>query len=116
MQESTPFDNPLMPNARLRQMYLAIMRVQAVEQSLGPKQRCGVLGREACLVAATIGLGPGDRISDTLHGPAMRFLRGQPLDRALHPELRSRRRPVLAECGPAASLPDNPATAERLWL
>lgn len=114
MADSAPYENPLIPHARLRQMFLAIMRLRALEQSLRAKNRSGALGREACLVAGSIDLGPADLVSDTLHGPAVQFLRGQALHLTLKP-VPSRRRGVFAECGSAAALPRIDASIERLW-
>lgn len=114
MGESAPHENPLIPNARLRQMYLAMLRLRAVEQSLRVKDRSGALGREASLVAGAIDLGPGDLISDTFHGPAVRFMRGQPLHLALG-RRSSSRRGVFAECGSAAALPHVEVSVDRLW-
>ncbi|GAC1419117.1 MAG: hypothetical protein NVSMB62_11530 [Acidobacteriaceae bacterium] len=114
MGDSAPYENPLIPNARLRQMYLAIMRLRALEQSLRAKDRSGALGREACLVAGSIDLGRGDLVSDALQGPAVRFLRGQALHLALKPGP-SRRRGFFSECGSATVLPRIGTGPERLW-
>ncbi len=115
MAETVAFDNPLMPSARLREMYLAMMRLSALEHSLHPKSRSGVLGLEACLVGSSVGLVPGDLVSDSHEGAAMCFLRGQALHRALEPNVKSRKRGLLADCGAATTLPTVRLPYDRLW-
>ena len=52
------WENPLIPNARLRQMYRAMMRLRGLARALPAKGRDG-LGMEACLVSTSVDLGPG---------------------------------------------------------
>lgn len=116
MAGSEPFENPLVPNARLRQMLLAMHRARAVEQHVPLRRRAGVTGLEACLIAPAIDLGPEDLLSDTLHGPALDFLRGVPLQTAFDPASRSRKRPVLADAGSGRPLPWSGRPEDRLWI
>lgn len=111
-----PFENPLVPNARLKQMLLAMHRARAVERAVPLRRRAGLTGLEACLVAPAIDLGPEDLISDALHGPALSFLRGTPLHAALDPGARSRKKPVLADSGAADPLAWSPRSDDRLWM
>lgn len=116
MAASEPFENPLVPNARLKQMLLAMHRVRATEQALPLKSRSGANGLEACLVAPAIDLDPGDLVSDALHGGAIAFLRGTPLHLALNCKARFLRNPLMADSGAARPLTWNPRHEDRLWM
>lgn len=116
MGHKEPFENPLVPNARLKQILLAMHRVHAFDRALPLKQRSGVAGLEACLVAPAIDLGPGDLVSDALRGATLDFLRGTPLHLALNPKARSLKNRVLADSGASSPLPWTPRHEERLWL
>ena len=116
MAANEPFENPLVPNARLQQMLAAMHRVRAADRGLPLRSRAGASGFEACLVAPAIDLGPGDLVSDALHGPAIDFLRGTPLLAALQPGARSRKAPVLADSGSAQPIPRAPREEDRLWI
>jgi TPP-dependent pyruvate/acetoin dehydrogenase alpha subunit len=116
MGASEPFENPLVPNARLKQILLAMHRVRAIEQALPLKQRSGATGLEACLVAAAVDLAPRDLVSDALHGVTIDFLRGTPLHRALEPSVNTRKKAVLADSGAARPLPWNHRHEDRLWM
>jgi hypothetical protein len=105
------WENPLMPNARLRQIYLAMMQARALARLLPARQRAS-LGLEACLVSPVVDLGPGDLVSDMLAGEVMEFLRRGPVVRAQ----KSKARALVADCGSAARLPDTPGVAERVWI
>jgi TPP-dependent pyruvate/acetoin dehydrogenase alpha subunit len=97
-------------------MLAVIDRLHTVESALPARRRSGALTREAALVAPAIGLAPGDLLSDALHGPALRFLRGTALHIALAAAdaKPSRRRGILAECGPARLLPFLSSASDRL--
>lgn len=116
MAKAGPFENPLVPNARLKQMLLAMHRLRAVEQALPLRSRSGAGGLEACLVAPAIDLGPGDLVSDSLTGRAIQFLRGTPLATALDPLSRSRKKPVAASAGAAHHLLWTSRHEDRLWM
>jgi TPP-dependent pyruvate/acetoin dehydrogenase alpha subunit len=115
MSDAGPFENPLIPNARLRQMYLAMLRARRLEESLPPKQRAWTAGLEACLVAPAIGLDSGDLIVDAISGPVIRFLRGATLESIMSPGKRGRRPALRSQAGDASSLPAPAGSADRLW-
>jgi Dehydrogenase E1 component len=110
------FDNPLMPNARLRQIYLAMVKARTLGRTL-PRKRTDrpTSGLEACLVSPTIDLGPGDLVSDVLNGGVIDFLRGVTLTAVLQPKLAAKKRGVRADCGAAGRLTDPADTVERMW-
>jgi TPP-dependent pyruvate/acetoin dehydrogenase alpha subunit len=111
---SAAWENPLIPNARLRQIYLSMMRARTLARVL-PRRDKATLGLEACLVSPTVDLGPGDVVSDALAGGALDFLRGVPLGQVLQPATSSNGRAARTDSGAAAQL-DNPAAAtERVW-
>lgn len=116
MAGSEPFENPLVPNARLRQMLLAMHRLRAVERALPLKSRSGLTGLEACLVAPSIDLGPDDLLSDALTGNAIRFLRGTPLAGAVNPSSRSKNKQLTAGSGAAHPLVVPPRHEDRFWI
>jgi TPP-dependent pyruvate/acetoin dehydrogenase alpha subunit len=110
------WENPLIPNARLRQIYLAMLQARTLARVL-PKRRADktTLGLEACLVSPAVDLGPGDLVSDVLAGGVVDFLRGATLSEVLRPGSTAKKRGVRADCGSAERLA-NPATvAERIW-
>lgn len=109
------FENPLIPNARLRELYLAMLRARRVEESLPPKQRAWTTGLEACLIAPTIGLVRPDVISDALAGTTVRFLRGSSLESAINPQRKPRRAGLFAGAGVGTALPHPTDLPDRLW-
>ncbi|HEX9199544.1 MAG TPA: thiamine pyrophosphate-dependent enzyme [Acidobacteriaceae bacterium] len=111
------WENPLIPNAKLRQIYLAMTRARLVANALPRSQRGVTLGLEACLVSTSVDLAPGDLVSDALAGPVVEFLRGAKLDAVLRRgESRGvRKRGSEADCGLAARLPGAPGIQERMW-
>ena len=94
---SAAYENPLIPNARLRQIYLAMLRARMLEKALPASRRMRTLpgagkayalgntGLEACLVSTSVDLGPGDLVSDALTGGMVEFLRGAALGKVLNP-------------------------------
>jgi TPP-dependent pyruvate/acetoin dehydrogenase alpha subunit len=105
----TTWENPLMPNARLRQIYLAMMQARALAQAVPARRgERSTVGLEACLVSPTVDLGPGDLVSDVLRSRVVDFLRGAP---ATH----SKRRRMTVKCGHAGTLPGPVGSAERIW-
>lgn len=110
------FDNPLIPNARLRQIYLAMVRMNLLEKRLEKRRKPNTArGLEACLVSTSVDLGPGDLVSDTVAGGVVEFLRGTTLERVLQPSYGKKKRGFKADCGWAAVLPTAPGIAERMW-
>lgn len=108
------WENPLIPNARLRQMYRSMVRLQALARALPAGRRDG-LGLEACLVSTSIDLGPGDLVSDTLAGGVVEFLRGATLGEVLRPGKAATKRRPRADCSTAARMPAGLGIAERIW-
>ena len=112
------YENPLMPNAKLRQMYAAMLRLRVLAARLSPqpKRSATTVGLEACLVAPTVDLTAEDLVLDTFAGsPAIDFLRGQPAELALNPTRRFRATGTLADCGAATRITAPPTGPERLW-
>jgi TPP-dependent pyruvate/acetoin dehydrogenase alpha subunit len=118
------YENPLMPNARLRQMYSAMLRLrmlaarQAPQRTLPQQKRsasASTTGLEACLVSPTIDLGPKDLVLDAFQTPAIDFLRGTSAEQVLRPDRRLRATGTLANCGAATRLTSAPAGPDRLW-
>jgi hypothetical protein len=105
---SVAWENPLMPNVRLRQIYLAMMQSRTVARALPSRQR-STIGLEASLVSSAIDLIPGDLVSDVLGGAVIDFLRGMPQSR------KGKKRALAADCGAAGRLPGKPGSAERVW-
>lgn len=79
-----PWENPLIPNKRLREIYTAIAELRLLEEHLAqrkPRQRSAsqtslTFGEEACRASTALSLIPGDMTSDPGSGAATRFLRG----------------------------------------
>lgn len=113
------YENPLMPNAKLRQMYSAMLRLRMFAGRLGQEQKRSsagfVSGLEACLVGPTIDLGPEDLVCDALQGGAIDFLRGTPAELILNPDRRLRSAGTLADGGAATRLTVPAGTPELLW-
>ncbi|HEY4381605.1 MAG TPA: thiamine pyrophosphate-dependent enzyme [Acidobacteriaceae bacterium] len=109
------WENPLIPNARLRKIYLAMLRARALSRAL-PSGRGGrgTLGIEACLASTAVDLGPADLVSDALGGGVIDFLRGAALGEAMRPGSAKKRGPV-ADCGAAVRLAAPAGIADRLW-
>jgi len=111
------WENPLIPNARLRQIYLAMVRARMLGRTLPAGQRGpSTQGLEACLVSAAVDLGRGDLVSDALAGGVVDFLRGGRVGSAAKLGGGAKRRGLIADCGSAARLPEAGAAVERIWL
>jgi len=130
---SAAYENPLIPNARLRLIYLAMVQARMLERALPAARRgraaagyvTGIAGMEACLVSTAVDLGPGDLVSDALSGGVVEYLRGAGLGWVLQRESKKAKRGasasrglrgMVADCGLAAVLPGAPGIAERLWV
>ena len=117
------YENPLMPNAKLRQMYAAMLRsrmlaariVSAGGSPPQPKRSASTLGLEACLVAPTIDLTAEDLVLDTFQGGALDFLRGRSVEQVLNPTRHSRATGTHANAGTATGISAPPTGPERLW-
>jgi len=110
------YENPLIPNARLRQLYRAMLRTRLLARALPGGRGSSVPGREACLVSTSVDLGQGDLVSDALTGPVMEFLRGAGLATVVRGEKASSKRGVSTDCAAAVQLPFAGGSAERIWL
>lgn len=113
------YENPLMPNAKLRQMYSAMLRLRMLAGRLGPQRKRSASfstnGLEACLVSPTIDLASEDHVLDAFQTPAIDFLRGKPVEQVLNPTRRSRVTGTPANCGAATRLTAPASGPERLW-
>jgi TPP-dependent pyruvate/acetoin dehydrogenase alpha subunit len=126
------YENPLIPNVKLRRIYAAMVRARLLDNAL-PKARRGesVRGLEACLTSTSVDLGSGDLVSDAVIGGAVDFLRGKAfryvaggtakvlcdatLESVLQPSSKARRRGMTADCGTPLRLPATPEVEARLW-
>jgi hypothetical protein len=77
------FENPLLSDARLKQMYLAMVETRALSERLraerGGRHKGFVSGLEACWVGSAIGLQDGENdfaCADELAGPALDVVLG----------------------------------------
>jgi TPP-dependent pyruvate/acetoin dehydrogenase alpha subunit len=83
-------ENPLVPNAKLRQMYVAMAEARALDEYVaglkgrfkepkglkGRRRMISIRGQEACRVSTAIDLEPGDLVSDCQAGVVMELLAG----------------------------------------
>ena len=87
MSEMGMHENPLVPNAKLRQMYGAMAEARVLDEhvaglqkrvkgSKGRRRLDSIRGQEACRVSTAIDLGPGDLVSDSQAGVVMDLLAG----------------------------------------
>lgn len=126
------YENPLIPNANLRQIYGAMARARLLGKALAKRRRGkGAVGLEACLVSTSVDLGQDDFVSDAVMGGTVDFLRGtmfEPtlggtvqalrettLESVLRPDDKARRRGLKADCGAPMRLPAVPGNEARLW-
>ena len=91
MSETAPHENPLIPNKKLRQLFVAMVEMRALDEHIAGMQR-GVKarrrlgstwGEEACRVSTAIELAAGDLVSDAHAGVAMGLLAGAKVGRQL---------------------------------
>jgi TPP-dependent pyruvate/acetoin dehydrogenase alpha subunit len=86
-----PQENPLIPNKKLRQMFVAMTEMRVLDEHVAGVQRRvkarrrldSAMGQEACRVSTAIDLGPGDLVSDAHAGVAMELLSGARVDSLL---------------------------------
>jgi hypothetical protein len=126
------YENPLIPNAKLRQIYVAMVRARLLGKALAKRRRGqGALGLEACLASTSVDLGPDDFVSDAVMDGTVDFLRGamfEPtlggtvqtlrdttLESVLRPDHKARRRGLKADCGAPSRLPAMPGNEARFW-
>src|SRR5437763_4739568 len=90
------YENPLVPNAKLKQMYVAMAEARVLDEHVAGSAKRGkgangrrgakgskslrelfsIRGQEACRVSTAIDLGPGDLVSDSQAGVVMDMLAG----------------------------------------
>lgn len=107
MKEATSHENPLIPNEKLRQMFVAMVEMRLLDEHIARVQRRvkprlrleSTRGEEACRVSTAIGLGAGDLVSDSHDGVAMEHLLGAKIGPLLQrvAKAAARPRPVGAE-------------------
>ena len=91
LSETGLYENPLVPNAKLRQMYVAMVEARLLDEHIAGIQRKmkgrrrleSTRGQEACRVGTAIELGPGDLVSDSQIGVVMELLSGTKIDSLL---------------------------------
>jgi TPP-dependent pyruvate/acetoin dehydrogenase alpha subunit len=84
LSESKPFENPLIPNKKLRQLFVAMVEMRVLDEHIAGVQRGAkarrrldsIRGEEACRVSMAIELAEGDLVSDAQVGVTMRLLAG----------------------------------------
>jgi TPP-dependent pyruvate/acetoin dehydrogenase alpha subunit len=104
-----PWESPLIPNKRLRELYTAMAELRLLEEQVPALQRRSKPasrlqinpGEEACRASTALSLLPGDVTSDPAPGIATRFLRGAKLAEIVQ-DLKS---PTSTSKPPAAELP-----------
>jgi acetoin:2,6-dichlorophenolindophenol oxidoreductase subunit alpha len=91
LSEPGPQENPLIPNKKLREMFVAMTEMRVLDEHIAGLQRGrktrrrldSTAGQEACRVSTAIDLEPGDLVSDAHAGVAMELLAGAPVDSLL---------------------------------
>jgi len=84
-------ENPLVPNNKLRQMYVAMAEARELDEHIARLQKRAkgrlrvdsTRGQEACRVSTAIDLLPGDLVSDSQVGVVMNLLAGEKIDSLL---------------------------------
>jgi TPP-dependent pyruvate/acetoin dehydrogenase alpha subunit len=84
LSETGLYENPLVPNAKLRQMYVAMAEARVLDEHIAGMQKKAkarrklgsIRGQEAIRVSTAIDLGPGDLVSDSQVGVVMDLLGG----------------------------------------
>jgi len=84
LSKTEPYENPLVPNKKLQQMFVAMAEMRVLDEHIAMLQRKvkerarldSTRGEEACRVSTAIELGPGDLVSDSQDGVAMGLLAG----------------------------------------
>jgi TPP-dependent pyruvate/acetoin dehydrogenase alpha subunit len=77
LSETEPYENPLVPNKKLRQIYLAMVEARILDEHVATLQRKAKTrldsthGQEACRVSTAIELERGDLVSDSQQGVVM---------------------------------------------
>jgi acetoin:2,6-dichlorophenolindophenol oxidoreductase subunit alpha len=93
LSEAGLYENPLVPNKKLRQMYEAMVEARTLDEHIAKMQKGlkarrrldSTYGQEACRVSTAIDLQPGDLVSDSHVTIAMDLLGGAKADSLLKP-------------------------------
>jgi TPP-dependent pyruvate/acetoin dehydrogenase alpha subunit len=91
LSEAGLYENPLVPNKKLRQIYEAMVEARTLDEHIAKMQKGlkarrrldSTHGQEACRVSTAIDLQPGDLVSDSHVGIVMDLLAGAKLDSLL---------------------------------
>ena len=87
LSETGKYENPLVPNVKLRQMYMAMAEARVLDEHIASLQKNAktgkarrrvesIRGQEACRVSTAIDLQPGDLVCDSQVGVVMDLLAG----------------------------------------
>ncbi len=121
-ETAAAWENPLIPNARLRQIYLAMAQARMLARALPASRRGQTVGLEAALVSTAVDLRPCDLASDALTGGVVEWLRGATLKdvlragKATAPRRRIQSMLDGKRCAAVAQLPAAGGVAERIWM
>jgi TPP-dependent pyruvate/acetoin dehydrogenase alpha subunit len=114
------YENPLIPNARLRSIYAAILHARLLGDSLPTSQRRITRGLEAALVSTAVDLAANDLVSDSLATPVLDLLRATsfapPTHEAETPPLKPKARAALTAWATPSTLPPTPTIADRIGI
>jgi TPP-dependent pyruvate/acetoin dehydrogenase alpha subunit len=91
LSETAPYENPLVPNKKLRQIFTAMAEMQLLDEHIaalqsrikGRRPIASTRGQEACRVSTAIELKPGDLVSDAQASAGMDLLFGAKPDALL---------------------------------
>jgi TPP-dependent pyruvate/acetoin dehydrogenase alpha subunit len=117
LSETKPFENPLIPNKKLRQLFVAMVEMRALDEHVARVQRgvkarrrmVSTRGEEACRVSLGIELVAGDLVSDAAVGVAMGLVAGEKVGSLL--------RQVVRAGSSAATVAVNAAAGRQLpWI
>jgi hypothetical protein len=116
----TAYENPLIPNARLRQIYAALLQARLLGDSLPTSQRRITRGLEAALVSTAVDLAANDLVSDALTTPVLDLLRATsftpPTHEAETPPLKPKARAALTAWATPSTLPSTPTISDRIGI
>jgi TPP-dependent pyruvate/acetoin dehydrogenase alpha subunit len=116
LSEAGVYENPLVPNKKLRQMYIAMVEARILDDHIATLQKRvkerrrldSTRGEEACRVSTAIELGAGDLVSDSQDGLVMELLAGAKADLLL--------RSLAKRAGDAKAKPGSAGEATRRQL
>jgi TPP-dependent pyruvate/acetoin dehydrogenase alpha subunit len=116
-------ENPLVPNAKLRQIYLAMAEARVLDEAIGKVQRRGKGGRvestrgeEACRVSTAIDLGAGDLVSDSQVGVVMDLIAGGTASSLLKRVAAIRRAKTATGTADGAGIPSGTSPRVLPWI